>query len=330
LAHKLRLLFPEDAPRLSSILSNDQADAENFVDPRGPKPQSKDALIHVFIDHSNILIGFLTYLRRHPALVAGRPTKHLSHSALALILERGRSVTRRVLVTSSPLYQPVESAVQLGYEVRIYARVPDMGDGMDRNPALVGTGSGNSGSSGDNGRPTSSNKNKRNSTGSGVIRTTLVRGHARHKSANGATTSENSDGPHSGLPSAPARTGSGGALSVGSPAGTPGGSTRVRYREQRVDELLQLKLHQAIADVDVAPRNATIVLATGDGNAGQFNEEGFLGCVRTALKKGWRVELYAWEGGLSRAWKREFGEGPYRNRFSIHGLSKFGQDLLEV
>jgi len=49
LAHKLRLLFPEDAARLSSILSNDQADGD-FVDPRGPKPQSKDTLIHVFID----------------------------------------------------------------------------------------------------------------------------------------------------------------------------------------------------------------------------------------------------------------------------------------
>ena len=50
LAHKLRLLFPEDAPRLSSILSNDQAEDGDFVDPRGPKPQSKDTLIHVFID----------------------------------------------------------------------------------------------------------------------------------------------------------------------------------------------------------------------------------------------------------------------------------------
>lgn len=50
LAHKLRLLFPEDASRLSSILSNDQANEEDFVDPRGPKPQSKDTLIHVFVD----------------------------------------------------------------------------------------------------------------------------------------------------------------------------------------------------------------------------------------------------------------------------------------
>ena len=50
LAHKLRLLFPEDAARLSSILSNDQADEGDFVDPRGPKPQPKDTLIHIFID----------------------------------------------------------------------------------------------------------------------------------------------------------------------------------------------------------------------------------------------------------------------------------------
>jgi len=50
LAHKLRLLFPEDAARLSSILSNDQAEEGDFVDPRGPKPQSKDTLIHVFVD----------------------------------------------------------------------------------------------------------------------------------------------------------------------------------------------------------------------------------------------------------------------------------------
>ena len=202
---------------------------------------------------------------------------------------------------------------------------------MDKNPPLTSTVGGGSGSSGDSGRPTNPNKSKRNSTGSGVTRLTLARGHTRHKSVGGATTSENSDGPNISLLPTPARTDSGGAISAGSPVSTPGGSTtRVRYREQGVDELLQLKLHQAIADVDVVPPNATIVLATGDGNVGQFNEEGFLGCVRTALKKGWKVELYAWEGGLSRSWKREFGEGPHRHRFSIHGLSKFGQDLLEV
>jgi hypothetical protein len=53
--------------------------------------------------------------------------------------------------------------------------------------------------------------------------------------------------------------------------------TRVKFREQGVDELLQLKLHQAIAATDDVPEGSTIVLATGDGNMGQFNEDGFLG-----------------------------------------------------
>ena len=54
---------------------------------------------------------------------------------------------------------------------------------------------------------------------------------------------------------------------------------RIKYREQGVDELLQLKLHQALAATDDVPEGSTIVLATGDGNMGQFNEEGFLGKI---------------------------------------------------
>lgn len=98
----------------------------------------------------------------------------------------------------------------------------------------------------------------------------------------------------SGSTSADSGSGSGpvGASGTGTPS-------KIRYREQGVDELLQLKLHQAIADADTVPKGSTIVLATGDGNVGQFNEDGFLGPVRTALKRGWKVELYAWEDGLS-------------------------------
>ena len=70
----------------------------------------------------------------------------------------------------------------------------------------------------------------------------------------------------------------GGAAGTGTTAGTGGTPPhRVRLREQGVDELLQLKLHQALAAEDDVPEGATIVLATGDGNVGQFNEEGFLG-----------------------------------------------------
>ena len=205
-------------------------------------------------------------------------------------------MTRRVLVTSSPLYQPMHSAEDLGYEVRIYARVPDTGDGADRQHT-----------------PGHARTNSRTTNGSakpeaGPSRTNgrarPTRGHAHKSSVGGGngTSTESDQGP-----------------------GT--GATRVRYREQGVDELLQLKLHQAIADVDLVPSGGTIVLATGDGNVGQFNEDGFLGCVRTALKKGWRVELYAWEGGLSRAWMREFGDN---DRFKIYMLDAYASDLLEI
>jgi hypothetical protein len=112
---------------------------------------------------------------------------------------------------------------------------------------------------------------------------------------------------------------------------------KIKYREQGVDELLQLKLHQALAALDgPPPPGATIVLATGDGNVGQFNDDGFLGPVRTALKKGWRVELYAWEEGLSRAWMREFGEwtkpvaGEATGRFRVVGMEQFATELLEI
>ena len=224
-----------------------------------------------------------------------RKPKYMSHAALALILERGRPVTRRVLVTSSPLYQPVDSAEQLGYEASVLRRVPDTGDGADRQVL--------SSSSGDQGRvPHSSSHTSAHAyTRSQSHRRQHSHGHV-HKApvTNGTSESEPSSGAN---------------------------GVRIRYREQGVDELLQLKLHQAIADADQVPQDATIVLATGDGNVGQFNEDGFLGCVRTALKKGWKVELYAWEGSLSKAWMREFGGN---DRFVIHALDRFAMDLLEL
>ncbi|KAI0087183.1 hypothetical protein BDY19DRAFT_1092299 [Irpex rosettiformis] len=296
LAHKLRMLFPKDAASLAAVLSDDQPGEDDFVDPRGPVPRAKDTLVHVFIDHSNILIGFLMYLKRHMHRMS-RKTKQLSHAALALILERGRPVTRRVLATSSPLYQPVDSAEQLGYEVHILQRVPDAGDGADRqysssSPDRIQT------------------QNKRRSGGP-----SFVRGHSR----GGSLTTVNTTGP-----SSIRRNGT----SPVSDSNTPSNAnSRTRMREQGVDELLQLKLHQALASTDEVPTNATIVLATGDGNVGQFNEDGFLGCVKLALKKGWRVELYAWEGGLSKMWKREFGTN---KRFEIHMLDRFAVDLLEL
>jgi len=252
------------------------------------------------------------------------------------------------LVTSSPLYQPMEGAEQLGFEVRVFARVPDTGDGMDRERGTPERGrvvGHNHGRSVSNEfvptvktTPTTRNGGKREK-------------HTRKVSGGGTSTESdqgNGNGGSNGFSMAFLRSVSAGTISASLPASSsmptlttpPTTTTRVRYREQGVDELLQLKLHQALASIDgPPPPGSTIILATGDGNVGQFNEDGFLGSVRTALKKGWRVELYAWEGGLSRAWKREFGEtsewgvpleGETSSRFTVVGMEQFGAELVEI
>lgn len=96
-------------------------------------------------------------------------------------------------------------------------------------------------------------------------------GHVRHIS--GSTSTESgSGGAGSGHIS-----GGGGAHAYTGITNDNSPQVKVKYREQGVDELLQLKLHQALADTDDVPEGSTIVLATGDGNMGQFSEDGFLG-----------------------------------------------------
>ncbi|CAG8460355.1 11688_t:CDS:2 [Acaulospora colombiana] len=88
--------------------------------------------IHVFIDNSNILAGFVAYYRQQQFLrrtpnsqpVLGKKTKPmLEYDALFTILERGRNIARRVLVASSPLYQQLDKAEDAGYEVSVLKRV---------------------------------------------------------------------------------------------------------------------------------------------------------------------------------------------------------------
>lgn len=234
----------------------------------------------------------------------------------------------------------MDGAERLGYEVRVYARVPDLDEGPDR--AIPREAASKSKRSGGAISSSTGTGSADSDPGPVVPPPENANGHSRSSSLNAATR-----GGPTAYPRAPG--GRSGRMAAGS-----GSAGRIRYREQGVDELLQLKLHQALADADSPPPpGSTIVLATGDGNAGQFNADGFLGAVRTALRKGWRVELYAWEYGLSKAWVKEFGgagsttsvngatgngrtdveaqlDGPYGDRFRIVGLEKFAQDLLEI
>ena len=260
----------------------------------------------------------------------------MSFAALALILERGRPISRRVLATSSPLYQNMDVAEQLGYNVHVYVRVPDF--------------------SGDAGNGTSGN-NTNSSNGVSVLNAKTAKARkpvtaiqANSTPAMSRTTTESDPGqlpppssPSTSLPRTNARpythsrsisatTASTSPLmsSMVAAAANTAASGRIRYREQGVDELLQLKLHQALVspDADPLPRGATIVLATGDGASGQFNEDGFVGVVRTALNKGWMVELYAWGGGTSNAWRKVADEAG-RGKLRIWQMDPYAGDLLE-
>ncbi|OLL22176.1 hypothetical protein NEOLI_001399 [Neolecta irregularis DAH-3] len=82
--------------------------------------------LHVFIDSSNILIGFLNKVKGDHGLAnSGRFLRRprLDFHALLQLLSRGRDVTRKVLVASSPLLQPIEEAQTLGFETSILQRV---------------------------------------------------------------------------------------------------------------------------------------------------------------------------------------------------------------
>lgn len=68
-----------------------------------------------------------------------------------------------------------------------------------------------------------------------------------------------------------------------------------RLTEQGVDEIIHLKIANALLDNE-PPQ--TLVLATGDGGAGDFGTS-FEAQVARALRLGWDVEIWSWSLQLS-------------------------------
>ncbi|KAG8744034.1 hypothetical protein FRC10_010923 [Ceratobasidium sp. 414] len=288
LASNLARQFPEDAGALRRA---SEGGGGNSFEP--------ESLLYVFVDHSNILVGFLEYLKKNPQLLppsVGSPKRlkpKILHTALVLLLERGRPCARRILVASSPLHQTLDGVVGMGYEVSVLQRVEiKEGDGASPRPRQV-------------------------------------KGH-------GIDSSE--DDTRNGVPPPPSRANSNGRRSAhhrhtSSDLSTPSAPSRPRYREEAVDELLQLKLLQTILDTPPA----SIVLATGDGASSQFNPDGFIGCVKRAVDRGWRVELVAWDEGVNRVWRELEQEvqaqgpaGRGRGSFVIIGLEEWVGELIDL
>lgn len=70
-------------------------------------------------------------------------------------------------------------------------------------------------------------------------------------------------------------------------------------REQGVDEMLHLKIGNALLDYD-PPQ--TMALLTGDGKKSSFGTS-FPDQVRRAIRKGWEVEVYSWTPSLSKNYR---------------------------
>ncbi|KAF2274872.1 uncharacterized protein EI97DRAFT_502412 [Westerdykella ornata] len=105
--------FPEDKRWLVSPFRQLR---DNDMSPEG---------IHVFIDKSNITIGFSEMLK-----LTGRRPCNMSFECLCLLLERRRPVAKRVLAGSEHGLRPQRNDVkfnsqagELGYEQNIFARV---------------------------------------------------------------------------------------------------------------------------------------------------------------------------------------------------------------
>jgi hypothetical protein len=82
--------------------------------------------LHIFIDNSNILIGFYdAYKSQHKITDPFFRSPKFDFHTFSTIIERGRPVSRKILVGSNPLIQPVALAQHLGYEVSILERVVD-------------------------------------------------------------------------------------------------------------------------------------------------------------------------------------------------------------
>lgn len=225
--------------------------------------------IHVFVDCSNIVIGFLDELKRKRGMNVHRPAKGgvISWHALALVLERGRPVARRVLVGSrgSPLdvQQPklpdyFQEAEKCGYELNVLDRVIKNKDFTPK---------------------------KRRGNGNG------------YASASGY--SSGSDGTY---------------------------MSRKAVTEQGVDEILHMKLLESLIDTK---EPSTIVLASGDAAEAEYSG-GFFKNVERALTKGWKVELVAWSGTLSKDYQSKEFLRRWRGKFSIIRLDDFSEELLAM
>lgn len=91
--------------------------------------------------------------------------------------------------------------------------------------------------------------------------------------------------------------------------------------EIAVDGAIQLAMANRIIDCDSTPE--TMVLLTGDGS-GYANDKGFIKQLERAVKKGWKVEVWAWSIGCNRHLKEYVEQhGAYHDLTDVYDKITF-------
>lgn len=111
---------------LMKLIRDFYEDRRHLIAPMNLTTHNNDPKgIHVFVDASNIFIGFTEQLKlargMHPHQHV--PAVDLSFDALALLVERRRPVAKRVLVGSTPHLPAFDKAKAVGYECNILEKV---------------------------------------------------------------------------------------------------------------------------------------------------------------------------------------------------------------
>jgi hypothetical protein len=97
-----------------------------------------------------------------------------------------------------------------------------------------------------------------------------------------------------------------------------------RLVEQAVDEMLHLKIANAILDHD-PPQ--TLVILSGDGNMSNYDTS-FPKQAERALKHGWSVEVWSWRDQLSKAYEKMVRQGV--QNLTVHALDSYYESITFV
>ena len=218
---------------LLKLVKDFDGDRKHLVSPMNLTTHNNNPKgIHVFVDASNIFIGFLDQLKRSRGIpVTARVFRaDLSFDALALLMERRRPVAKRVLVGSTPHLPAFDQAEAVGYECSILEKVYKARELTERQIYFRDL---------DRGR--------------------LPKATMAPPSNQIFTAKKHPDPSTNGNGS-----GSGGSSETNTPQYAP-----AKMIEQGVDEILHLKILESIVDTD---EPSTIVLATGDAAQAEYSQ----------------------------------------------------------